>query len=80
MPTQEHPPPGDTGGLPPLPPQESAYAPEPLEPVDEAPSAEEELPAAEPSEEEAPGGPGGPALYDFETDEDPLAAHARAGG
>ncbi len=74
VPTQEHPPPGETGGLPPLPP-EPGFEPEPLEPGEEAPSGEEPLPAAEPSAEEGDGGePGGPALYDFETDEDPLAS------
>jgi hypothetical protein len=66
VPTQEHPPPGETGGLPPLPPEE------PLDPVDEAPSAEEPLPAPEPYAEEPASDDGAPALYDFETDEDPL--------
>src|SRR5215208_2550921 len=70
VPTQEHPPPGDTGGLPPLPPEE------PLDPVDEAPSSEEPLPAAEPFAEEPESDSGGPALYDFETDEDPVPPSA----
>ena len=56
VPTQEHPPPGETGGLPSLPPEES----EALAPEDDAPEA------------------GGPRLYDFETDEDPLDAGVRA--
>jgi hypothetical protein len=51
VPTQEHPPPGDTGDLPPFP--ESEERPQPL---------------SAPDDEEG----GGPALYDFETDEDPL--------
>jgi hypothetical protein len=59
VPTQEHPPPGDTGDLPPFP--ESEERPQPLSAPDpEAPAA--------PDDEEG----GGPALYDFETDEDPL--------
>src|SRR5829696_2512447 len=72
VPTEEHPAPGDTGGLPPLPQEEPEFQPEPLEPVDEAPSREESLPEAEPGAEEPGGEAGGPALYDFETDEDPL--------
>jgi nicotinate-nucleotide--dimethylbenzimidazole phosphoribosyltransferase len=58
VPTQEHPPPGQTGGLPPLPEQEPEPLDEPLadEPFDDEPAAESD----------------GPALYDFETDEDPI--------
>jgi hypothetical protein len=50
VPTQEHPPPGDTGGAPAVQPPEQTAEPEP-EPLD---------------------GGDGPALYDFETDEDSL--------
>ena len=64
VPTQEHPPPGETGGLPPLPPEGE---PEPLEPASEAP-------AAEPYAEEPADDSEAPALYDFETDEDPLVS------
>jgi hypothetical protein len=74
VPTQEHPPPGDTGGLPPLPPQEPELEPEPLEPADEAPSDEAALPEPEPYADEPPAESGGPALYDFETDEESLTA------
>jgi nicotinate-nucleotide--dimethylbenzimidazole phosphoribosyltransferase len=74
VPTQEHPAPGDTGGLPPLPPEEPGFEPEPLEPVDEAPSREEPLPEPEPYAEEPAGEGGSPALYDFETDEESLSS------
>jgi hypothetical protein len=74
VPTQEHPPPGETGDLPPLPGDEpelgrpdTSYEPPPL---DEPPSDEEPLPRDDTSEEEAAGGP---QLYDFETDEDPIS-------
>jgi hypothetical protein len=69
VPTQEHPPPGDTGDLPPLPGDEpelgrpdTTYEPPPLE---EPPSDEEPLP----SDDTSPSSDG-PELYDFETDED----------
>ena len=67
VPTQEHPPPGQTGGIPALPeePERDRF-----EPAGEAPPIEgEPFAEAEPAAEE-----GGPALYDFETDEDPLAS------
>jgi hypothetical protein len=74
VPTQEHPPPGETGGLPPVPPPVQEVEPESLEPVDETPSSEEPLPEAEPlPESESAGESDGPALYDFETDEDSVA-------
>jgi hypothetical protein len=69
VPTQEHPPPGDTGGLPPLPSEEPEYRPEPLEPTADA----------EPDDalgEEEPEASGAPALYDFETDESPADSGA----
>jgi hypothetical protein len=74
VPTQEHPPPGDTGGLPALPGDEqelgrpdTSYEPPPMDlPPDEPPSDEQPLPSDEPAGSE------GPALYDFETDEDPV--------
>jgi hypothetical protein len=62
VPTQEHPPPGQTGGLPAIPEREPED-----EPLDDAPLADapiEDEPAAE---------SGSPQLYDFETDEDPVA-------
>jgi hypothetical protein len=69
VPTQEHPPPGDTGDLPPLPGDEAelgrpdtTYEPPPLE---EPPSDEEPLPSDDTSSVSD-----GPDLYDFETDED----------
>jgi hypothetical protein len=78
VPTQEHPPPGETGDLPPLPgdepelgrPDTSYEPPPPMEP----PSDEAPLPA-EPPSDEAPlpaedSGSDSPQLYDFETDED----------
>jgi pilus assembly protein FimV len=83
VPTQEHPAPGDTGGLPPLPPEEAEFTPaplEPLEPLDEAPSREEPLPEPEPLEEEPADRGGGPALYDFETDEEPLSTSPAPAG
>jgi hypothetical protein len=75
VPTQEHPPPGDTGDLPPLPGDEpelgrpdTTYEPPPVElPEDEAPSEEEPLP-----DEDTSSSSDGPQLYDFETDEDPV--------
>jgi hypothetical protein len=75
VPTQEHPPPGDTGDLPPLPGDEpelgrpdTTYEPPPVElPEDEAPSEEEPLP-----DEGTSSSSDGPQLYDFETDEDPV--------
>jgi hypothetical protein len=63
VPTQEHPPPGDTGGLPPLPTSEPDLEP----PSDEEPIAEA------PFEEEPPADSGGAGVFDFETDEDSLA-------
>ena len=60
--------PGDTGGLPPLPPDE----PE-LERAEPLSRVERRLPS-EPFAEEPPADSGAPALYDFETDEDPLAS------
>jgi hypothetical protein len=69
VPTQEHPPPGDTGDLPPLPGDEpelgrpdTTYEPPPLE---EPPSDESPLPSGDTSS-----GSDGPELYDFETDEE----------
>jgi hypothetical protein len=69
VPTQEHPSPGQTGGLPPVPAPEAELDPEPLEPRDEPLPAEEPLPEEEGADES-----GGSALYDFETDEDPVAS------
>jgi hypothetical protein len=67
VPTQEHPPPGQTGGLPPVPPPE----PEHLEPMEDAAPLDE----PEPFPDEKPANEsGGPALYDFETDEEPQDA------
>jgi hypothetical protein len=81
VPTQEHPPPGDTGDLPPLPGDEpelgrpdTSYEPPPLEP----PSDEAPLPIDPPSDEaplpdeDTSGDSDGPQLYDFETDEEPV--------
>jgi hypothetical protein len=69
VPTQEHPPPGDTGDLPPLPSDEpelgrpdTTYEPPPLE---DLPSDESPLPSGDTST-----GSNGPELYDFETDEE----------
>jgi hypothetical protein len=71
VPTQEHPPPGETGDLPPLPDDEpelgrpdTTYEPPPMEP----PSDEEPLP-----DEGAAAGSDGPQLYDFETDEESVS-------
>jgi hypothetical protein len=80
VPTQEHPPPGETGGLPavPGPEPESAYRPEPL--PDAAPEPEPEAarePAAEPAPEaELPEAPASdaPQLYDFETDDEAIVS------
>jgi hypothetical protein len=69
VPTQEHPPPGDTGGLPPLPPQDLEPEPDPLE------SEPEPLePEPEPLDEAPPDDSAAPALYDFETDEESLTS------
>jgi hypothetical protein len=76
VPTQEHPPPGDTGEVPPLPDDEpelgrpdTTYEPPPMDlPDDEPISDEEPLPA-----EDSSAGSGGPRLYDFETDEESVA-------
>ncbi len=72
VPTEEHPAPGDTGDISPLPGSEpelgrpdTSYEPPPME---EPPSTDEPLP-----DEEPPSDSGGPQLYDFETDEDPLS-------
>jgi hypothetical protein len=72
VPTQEHPAPGDTGDLSPLPGSEpelgrpdTSYEPPPME---EPLSTDERLP-----DEEPPSDSGGPQLYDFETDEDSLS-------
>ena len=72
VPTQEHPPPGETGGLPPLPDYEDEH--DLAAPADEAP------PVGEPPSEELPPPPeepeassSGPELYDFESDEEPVA-------
>jgi hypothetical protein len=73
VPTQEHPPPGDTGGLPPLP-----GGPEPGDvgaPFEEPLAGEEPLAAEEPRPEE-PAAEGGPQLYDFETDEEAIRPEA----
>jgi len=68
IPTEEHPPPGQTGDLPPVSLPESEHEPDHLEPTGTAPPVEEE-PFAD---QQPPGDSGGPALYDFETDEDSL--------
>jgi len=62
VPTQEHPPPGETGGVPAVPPREAGHETEP--PPE---------PALEPAPEPEPVESAGPALYDFESDEEPLA-------
>ena len=62
VPTEEHPSPGQTGGLPAVPEQEAEAEPHADEP-----------PADEPFDDEPAAESGGPALYDFETDEDPLS-------
>jgi hypothetical protein len=75
VPTQEHPPPVDTGGIPALPDSDAelgrpdtSYEPPPL---DEPPSDEESLPV-----ENQTAGAGGPELYDFETDEDSIPSQS----
>jgi hypothetical protein len=76
VPTQEHPPPGDTGEVPSLPDDEpelgrpdTTYEPPPMAlPDDEPISDEEPLPA-----EDSSAGSDGPQLYDFETDEESVA-------
>src|SRR5262245_48522 len=76
VPTQEHPPPGETGDLPSLPGEEpelgrpdTSYEPPPMELPEEAPISDEQaLPGDESAE-----GPNGPQLYDFETDEESVA-------
>jgi hypothetical protein len=84
VPTQEHPPPGETGDVPPLPGDEpelgrpdTTYEPPPIEP----PSDEAPLPVEEPISDEQPlpdeagsADSNGPQLYDFESDEDPASA------
>jgi hypothetical protein len=67
VPTQEHPPPGDTGDIAPLPESDAEYRPEPFDTGEEALPADEPSPARDPEAEA-----GGPALYDFETDEAPV--------
>ena len=77
VPTQEHPPPGETGDLPPLPddeadlgPPDTSYEPPPMDLPDEEPISDEEpLPA-----EDLPAESDRPQLYDFETDEDSIPA------
>ena len=59
VPTQEHPPPGQTGDLPPFPSEPDAPV---EEPAAEVPPIEEPEPSADAD---------APALYDFESDEDP---------
>ena len=72
VPTQEHPPPGETGGLPPLPEYEDEH--DLAAPADEAPlvveppSEEQPLPPEEPEASSSE-----PQLYDFESDEEPVA-------
>jgi hypothetical protein len=75
VPTQEHPPPSDTGGLPSLPADEpelgrpdTTYEPPPMDLPDEEPISDEEpLPA-----DDSSGTSEGPELYDFETDEESI--------
>ena len=84
VPTQEHPPPGDTGDLPPLPGDEpelgrpdTTYEPPPIEPPsDEAPPpAEEPISDEQPlPDEDASASSDVPQLYDFESDEEPASA------
>jgi hypothetical protein len=69
VPTQEHPPPGETGGLPPLP----ESRPEPFDEAAEEPFEDE------PAGDEPGADAGAPALYDFETDEDPISNDVPAG-
>ena len=69
VPTEEHPPPADTGGLPPL-----SGGPEPGDegaPYEEPLAGEEPLPAEGPPTDQ-PTAEGGPQLYDFETDEEAI--------
>jgi hypothetical protein len=66
VPTQEHPPPGETGGLPPLPASEPDLEP----PSDEEPLVDEEPPADSDS---------GSAIFDFETDEESVAPSSAPG-
>jgi hypothetical protein len=68
VPTQEHPPPGETGGLPPLPEYEDEH--DLAAPADEAPPVVEPPSSEEPLPPEDSGSR--PELYDFETDEDSL--------
>jgi hypothetical protein len=63
VPTQEHPPPGQTGDLPP-PPSDDAG-----EPIADALPLEESEPPEDPPLET-----GAPELYDFESDDDPLGS------
>jgi hypothetical protein len=83
VPTQEHPPPGETGDLPPLPGDEQELGrPDtsyelPPHPLEEPPSTEEPAATEEPISDEEPlpdeqsaSASDGPQLYDFETDED----------
>jgi hypothetical protein len=71
VPTQEHPPPGDTGGMPPV----TETRPEPLGSGAEPLPVDEPLPPDEPEAEA-----GGPQVFDFETDEDPVAPAEPAPG
>jgi hypothetical protein len=68
--TQEHPPPGETGDLPPYPSEREERPREDLvdKPASEGLPLEESEPAEKPELETD-----APALYDFETDDDPLA-------
>ncbi|HET9119005.1 MAG TPA: hypothetical protein VFN72_00610, partial [Solirubrobacterales bacterium] len=76
VPTQEHPPPGETGDVPSLPGEEpelgrpdTTYEPPPMELPEEEPISDEEpLPA-----EDSSATWDSPALYDFETDEESVA-------
>ncbi|MFL5907311.1 MAG: hypothetical protein ACJ75Z_06905 [Solirubrobacterales bacterium] len=67
VPTEEHPPPGDTGSMPPV----TESRPEPLGSGADPEPLDEPLPPDEPEADA-----GGPALYDFETDEDPVPSAA----
>jgi hypothetical protein len=70
VPTQEHPPPGETGDLPPYPSEREGRPVEDSveKPASEGLPLEESEPAEKPELETA-----APELYDFETDDDPLA-------
>ena len=76
VPTQEHPPPGETGDLPTLPDDEpelgrpdTSYEPPPMELPEEEPISDEQtLPPRD-----APASSDAPELYDFETDEESVA-------